>query len=373
MRIKQIRTVVRTQSYDGLRSNPRKRWTRKDALLIFVECDNGMVGIGEAWCEGGSPASIATIIETDMAPLLIGQDACAPELIWSRLFEPVNLSCRGAAAYAAISGIDIAIWDLMGKVCKQPLYRLLGGYTSKIPVYASGGMYGEAPEQLGERMANLVAAGALGVKIKVGGTSVEEDIERVKAVRAAIGPSPRLMLDALFVPDVPQAIRLSRAAEPYDIYFFEAPTALRNMDGWLEIKNRTGIPLAGTEVECGRDIHRRILEKGAVHVLQFDLTTCGGVTEGRKIGALAQAWYRPVSLHCSGTGVALAASLQFAGGLAGCDSVEMHEMHQALFDRLWACGHHLKDGFIHLSERCGLGIDLQADDLYPGAASGVGP
>ena len=370
MIIERVRTAVHTRRYDGAQRTSRKTWTHKNALLVFVECKGGEVGVGEAWCAAGSPRAVAEIIEADLASMLIGRDAQSPESLWCDMIRPTDLSARGGTAYCAVSGVDIALWDLLGKASGQPIWRILGGFSRRVAVYSSGGMYGEPPERLAARMADLVRAGACGVKIKVGGAALDEDVARIRAVRDAIGPKALLLLDALFLPDVPAAIRLSRAAEPYDVAFFEAPTAMNDLAGWREIRERTNIPLAGTELQWGRGTHRDLLLDGTIRFLEFDLTVCGGITEGRKIAALSQAFHKPWSLHCAGSGVGLAASLQFAGGLAGCHSTEMHEMHQALFSYLWDGGYGLDNGDIVLPETPGLGLDIRFEDVPAEDAAG---
>jgi L-alanine-DL-glutamate epimerase-like enolase superfamily enzyme len=364
MRIKKITTRVVSRRYETAFRNPHHPWNEKHAVLAFVETDGGALGVGEAWCDRGTTDSVVRMIDADLAPLAQGQLVSTPEQIWARMFTTEVMSVKGGALYSAMSAIDIAVWDAFAKSAGVPLYRLLGGYSSAVPVYGSSGLYAEGygPDALGRDMAAAMASGCCGVKIKVAGAPIAEDVARVAAVRAAIGQSARLMVDALFAQDVPQAIRLGNALKPYDLWFYEAPTAREDVRGWIDVRNATHLPLSGPEMASGIDRFRDMLTAGAVDYLQADATVCGGITETRRIAALAKAFHRKLTMHASGSVVAFAANAHAAAAFDSGDSVEMHLLHQTLFDRAWAAGYAIRDGKLHLPDRPGLGIDLTPDD-----------
>ena len=363
------RVSVRTASrrYRSAFRNPHHPWTAKHAVLAFVETRAGALGVGEAWCDSGTPDSVAAIIEQDLAPLVTDQPVSAPEALWARMLRPEVMSVKGGALYAAASAVDTAVWDAFARTLGQPLYRLLGGAREAVPVYGSSGLYAEGygADDLARDMAAAMAEGVCGVKIKVAGAPIAEDVRRAAAVRKAIGPELRLMVDALFAQDIAQAIRLGRALVPYDLWFYEAPTDRHDLNGWADIRRATGLPLSGPEVAAGLWNFRRALELNAVDYLQADATICGGVTEARRIAALAQAFHRPLTLHASGSAVAFAANAHCAAGLQAGESLERHLLHQAWFERLWDGGWRIGGGCIHLPDAPGLGVDLHPDRLPP--------
>lgn len=368
MLIRRILVRATTTRYARAFHNPHHAWMEKCAVLVFVELDGGALGVGEAWCDSGGAASVVRLIKDDLAPRVIGQPV-APERNWAQMARLEVMSAKGGALYAAISAVDIAIWDAWARALGQPLHTLLGGARETVPVYGSSGLYadGYGPDALARDMADAMGKGFCGVKIKVAGAPVREDVARVAAVRAAIGPDARLMADALFAQDVPQAIRLGRALSPYDLWFYEAPTDRRDLAGWAEIRRTTGLPLSGPEVESGLDRFRDALALGAVDYLQADATICGGLTETRRIADLARSFHRSLTLHASGSAVAFAANACAAAAWAAGESVEMHLLHQALFERLWDAGYAVAGGELRLSDRPGLGIDLHPDDPLLGA------
>lgn len=366
MKIESIRTRVITKALDGRQRNPRFRWTEKNTLLVFVEGDDGTLGVGEAWCDGGNPASLAAFITDDMAPVLVGRDVDTLEQFWAEALSRSLVSTRRSQTWAALSAIDIALWDLKGKRAGQPIWRLMGGAGQPALPYASAGLYvdGQTPEAFGEEYAAYTRQGFRAVKIKIGGASLDVDIGRVAALRRAMGPEPRLMVDAVSAYTVPQAIAFARAAFSYGLYWFEQPVDIADVEGQAKVHAAGGIPVTGNENEYSLTAFRRLLAADAVHFVQFDLSISGGFTFGRKLATLAEAYFRPVTLHHSNSIALMAANLHFAATVPNCDSIEFHVLHQGLFER--APGGFLAlnaDGRIAPPEAPGLGIDLS--DLAP--------
>jgi L-alanine-DL-glutamate epimerase-like enolase superfamily enzyme len=363
-RVKDLTVCIATKQYGSGLRNSLHAWNEKHAVLAFVETEGGVVGVGEAWCDGGVPETVASLIAKDLKSLVVGRPVWAIEQFHARALHTNVMSAKGGILYAAISAIDIALWDALARTLDQPLYRVLGGFSDSVPVYGSSGMYrdGYGPDALAREMADAIAQGCAGVKIKGGGAPASEDVARVAAVRAAIGPAARLMVDVMFCLSVPEAVRLGHALRPYDLHFLEAPTARADLRGWAEVRRAIGIPIAGPELESGLHVFRTALELGAVDVLQADACVCGGITEIRRIAGLAQAFHRTMTMHCSGSAVALAANAHVAAALHSCESIEMHLLHQTLFERLWTAGYRVADGRLHLPAAAGLGIDLKPDD-----------
>jgi L-alanine-DL-glutamate epimerase and related enzymes of enolase superfamily len=365
LRIVSCRTQVVTRKMPNAPWNPRTKWSEKNVVLVILEADGGHVGIGEAYCDGGSPMSVQAIIERDFAPFVVGHSALAIAQAWHRMVETTMVSTKGGAAYAAISAIDIALWDIAGKVLGAPVWRLLGGRSNKVFAYASGGLYGrdKTLPDLAEEMSGYVAKGFKAVKIKVAGASLREDTARVAAVREAIGPDVLLMIDALYALSVSEAIRMSRAVERYDIHFLEAPVSRLDIEGLARVARESSIPVAGNEFAHGIDEFRQLLAHDAVSIVHLDAILCGGISEAQRISALAQAFHRPVSFHAASSAVCFSANLHVAAAVGNAHSIEYHMIHQLLFDRLPAGTFAIEDGHVVLPEAPGLGFD--AERLLP--------
>lgn len=218
----------------------------------------------------------------------------------------------------AISGVDIALWDVVGRHLDQPIHKLMGGaFRSELTPYATG-FYRRAGEnhlKAGvEEAERRVSEGFWAIKLKVG-FGVEADVEYVRAVRKATGPDVRIMMDANCAYDVPAARRILLGSQDAGIHFFEEPLAPEDLEGYRSLRNLTSTYLAAGENLFGKIGFRRWVSEGALDVLQPDLCSSGGFTECKKIAAVAQAWNTAVVPHVWGTGIGLAASLQFIATL----------------------------------------------------------
>ena len=203
--VKDLTVCVATKQYGSGLRNTLHAWNEKHAVLAFIETEDGVVGIGEAWCDGGAPETVASLIARDLKSLLIGRPVWAIEQFHARALHTNVMSAKGGILYAAMSAIDIALWDALARTMDQPLYRVLGGFSDSVPVYGSSGMYrdGYGPDALARDMAEAIDRGCAGVKIKGGGAPASEDVARVAAVRTAIGPAARLMVDVMICLCVP--------------------------------------------------------------------------------------------------------------------------------------------------------------------------
>lgn len=361
----EIRNIhVRTleKPLDGTVRNPRYRWTVKRSFLVFVETADGRVGVGESWVDGGAPGSLASFVEEDLKPALVGQDSELSERHFKRAIEMTSVTTRRSQTWACMSAIDIALWDLKAQRAGLPLWRLLGGNDPKVMPYASAGLYkaGQTADEFADEYATYVRSGYKAVKIKVGGASHSEDVERVTKLKKAMGDGARLMIDAVSAYDVPRAIAFARAVAPLDIYWFEQPLPIEDVEGMVRVHELGGIPLCGIENDYGLPNFRRLIATNAVHFVQFDPIISGGITYGRKIAALAEAFFKPVTLHHSNSVVSMLANIHLAAAIANADSVELHVFHQPLFDRAPVGTFSMADGMLTAPERSGLGVDLSA-------------
>lgn len=370
MKIARLTTRLVKRTSNNPLSNPRTTWREKHALLVYLESDDGITGVGEAWCDGLAPATTIAVLENDLAPLVVGADPTLIGALWARLSDLCVVSAKPGLLYAALSAIDIALWDMQGKRTGQPLYRLLGGVRDRVYAYASGGLYGpkKSIDDLAREMADYVAQGFRGVKLKVGGATLEQDVARVRAVRDAIGPSVRLMVDAVYSLDVPSALKLAHAFEPFDVYFLEAPVSPYDIDGLAEVSRRSPIPIAGNEFAYGCAAFRDIIERGQVAYVHLDAILCGGISEAMRIAALVGARHRKASFHSSSSAVCFAANLHVAAAIHPCDSIEFHCVHRLIFDELTAGSFSVVDGHVPLPQGPGLGLEFMES-----AADGPSP
>jgi L-alanine-DL-glutamate epimerase-like enolase superfamily enzyme len=294
--------------------NPRTRWKEKRVVLAFLTLDDGTVGVGEAYCDGGVPQSVQTIIESDLAPLLLGQDVFAIRHLWHKMLATAVVSVKAGACHAAASALDIALWDALGKTLGQPVWRLLGAASDWVPVYASGGLYGQGktPDQLALEMSSYVKAGFNAVKIKVGGVPIPDDLARVQAVREAIGSQPRLMVDALYAYSPQEALRFARDACRFDIHFFEAPVHPDDRDGMRQVCRHSAIAVAGNEFAYSIDGFRQLIADCGVPVVHADAILCGGISGALRVADLACAFHRSISFHAASSLVCLMANAHVA-------------------------------------------------------------
>ena len=346
-----------------------------DSVIVKVETDGGLVGWGEAKAGVGSAASahgLAAIINLDYAPLLVGQDPRDVSRLWDVMYNTPRegyaverghvlpqLGRRGLSI-SAIAGVDLALWDLLGKSLGAPVWRLLGGRRAeRMPAYASGGWADEA--RIGEQLLGYVAQGGFrAVKMRVGVMDGEphRSAARVRAARKALGPDVKLMADAHGTWTVAEAKAFCRMVEDCDLYWLEEPVTADDKPGLAEVRRSSSVPIATGESEFTRHDFREIAELRGADILQPDLAIAGGLTEGARIGAIASAYNLRLAPHLwSGApafaaGVALAAS-QSAGFILeyslGANPL-LHDLVHETFE--------VVDGQLEIPDRPGLGITV---------------
>ncbi len=377
MKIKDIRTIALSYKCEPPYGSAGGMQARRGALIVEVETDDGIVGIGESGLGGGATA---TVIEKDLKPLLLGRDPTMIEGLWQLMFARTRQYGRRGVVMNAISGIDIALWDIAGKVAKMPVYKLLGASRDRVEAYASGGFYqeGKGVDGVAGEAESYRARGFRGMKMKIGrnpstGSHLrhlanmaevcevepEIDIARVAAVRKALGPQAKLMVDVncAWSPDF--AIRMGREFEPYNLYWIEEPVATDDIDGSARVADALTTPIAGYETETGLYGFRELVTRGAVDIVQLDVAWSGGFSEGKRIAAFAQAHHRMVAPHAFAGAVLLIASLHYAASIPNALALEWDQNPNGLRDELLKEGLKLEsDGTVKLPERPGLGIEL---------------
>ena len=385
MKIAAIRTTPVACTVDPPYASAAGVQSRRGALLVEIETDSGIVGIGEAGLGGGATEAV---IGKVLMPLLIGEDPLLIEALWQKMFARTRQFGRRGVVLHAISGLDIALWDIAGKAAQMPLYRLLGGARDRVEAYASGGFYqeGKSAAGLAREAADYRARGFKGMKMKVGRNpstqthlrqligqtsfcevDPAEDIRRVAAVREALGPDLKLMVDANCAWSPAFAIEMGRAMEPYNLYWIEEPVATDDIEGSVEVARALATPIAGYETENGLYGFRELIGRGAVDIVQLDLAWSGGFSECRRIAAYAGAHHRMVAPHAFAGAVLLMASLHFAAAIPNGLALEWDQNPNAIRDELLTSEIRLEaDGTVRPPERPGLGIELDraAVDRY---------
>ena len=288
---------------------------RRSATLVEVITDEGICGWGEAFAQGlESPQIALATIDSALAPLLIGANPLEAEVLWHRMYHATRDFGRKGSVIAAISAVDIALWDIAGQAYGVPIHQLLGGaFRTRVQAYATG-FYrikgqGEAT-RLGEEAQQHFEAGFTAMKIKLG-FGLEDDMAVMEAVRHGLAKQPvTLMVDTNHAYGVADAIRLGHALEQYNLRWYEEPVAPEDLAGYCEVRRKLSVPIAGGENEHTVFGFRELLDARCVDVAQPDIGSAGGFTACRHIVALAHAHGVQVNPHVWGSAIAQAASLQ---------------------------------------------------------------
>ena len=292
-------------------------WVKqRSATLLEILTDEGITGWGEAFAQGLEPPEIAAaVIDKALKPLLIGADPLDTEVLWHRMYHMTRDYGRKGSVVSGISAVDIALWDIAGKFHDLPVYKLLGGaFRTRVQPYATGfyRIKGQCEaKRLGEEAIRHFEAGFSIMKVKLG-YGADDDIACMKEVGRAIQGKPvTLMVDTNHAYGRAEALRLGRALEDYDLRWYEEPVVPEDVQGYVEMRRKLSMPIAGGENEHTLYGFRELLGAAAVDVAQPDLGSCGGISAGRHIIALAQSYGIQVNPHVWGSAIAQAASLQF--------------------------------------------------------------
>ena len=358
-----------------------------DAAILRIETDDGIVGWGEGKNAAGSAGAYGALVHLlnhEIAPLLIGRDPRDINAIWEMLYNGERHELAAAAGHAmprmsrrgltvaAISAVDIALWDIFGKSLGEPVWRLLGGRKAeRMPAYASGGW---APaETIGDELKSYIDAGGFkAVKMRVGAMDGAPHISaaRVRAARDALGPDVSLMVDAHGTYTVADARRFSHLVADCDLAWFEEPVTADDKTGMAELRAQCGIPIAAGESEATRFAFRELAMLRAADILQPDLGFCGGISEAMRIAALASSFNLRLSPHLWAGAPAFFAGLHVCAAVASSFIVEyslganpmLHDLIEETVD--------LRDGMIAIPDTPGLGISVSETFLEAHAMTG---
>jgi L-alanine-DL-glutamate epimerase-like enolase superfamily enzyme len=335
---------------------------KRDTVFVKVKTESGLIGWGESH-HGRAHLAIATLINTTLKQLVVGMEATDVNDVWARIYKfQLGSHGMGAACAMAMSGIDMALWDIRGKAVGWPLHKLLGGKSRKIPAYAGGISLGyQPPESLVQEAKGFVAAGFRALKLRIGDT-VKADVARVEAVRAALGPDIDILTDANSNYTLSDARRAMPAFAACNVGWLEEPFSAHDYRMYREAKGFAPVPFAAGENHYTRFEFSRLIEEGAVEILQPDLSKCGGVTEALKIAAMASAYKLPIHLHTS-QGVNMAATVQVLSAIENSGYFETDcSLNNPLRDQLIDPPIRVAaDGTISPSNKPGIGVDVNED------------
>jgi L-alanine-DL-glutamate epimerase-like enolase superfamily enzyme len=326
--------------------------------VVRVTTDQGLEGIGLTYHEVGGEAT-RSLIRHNIAPKIIGRDPMDTEVIWNELFHYLRGVGRKGLTFCAVSAIDIALWDLKGKILGLPLFRLLGGGREKVPVYASGGWTSYDDDELVAEMTDMVAEGYRHVKFKVGvdgAANPRRDARRVRKVREAVGPDVRLMIDANNCWDAATAVQFANSVRDMDILLFEEPVPADDIPGLSRFRRGTDIPLATGEHEYTRFGVRDLILAEAVDIVQVDGARAGGFTEMLKIAALTQAWNLKFAPHAMEL-----VHLHLVSVAPNALFLERLRLFEGITDLLFPDGPKPVDGHMHIPDLPGLGLRPDMD------------
>nr|WP_320136629.1 mandelate racemase/muconate lactonizing enzyme family protein [uncultured Amphritea sp.] len=351
-------TRVKTQKVDIPLQKPLitaiHRTESVGCVLVSIETDTGLVGENYVFALNKSRLVVFEAMINSLTQFLIGQNPLYVEKIWEQMWIDCNPVGQKGISISAISAIDTALWDLIGKQAGLPLYQLFGACRDKAKVYASSGLWLSATiDELIEEAHCFIDQGFRSMKLRLGKENPREDVARAKALREAVGDEIEILTDANQSLTVRQAISLGRQLEDLNIGWLEEPVPAHDLAGHARILQAINIPLASGETDYTRFGMKNILDSGAVDILMPDLQRIGGLSEFRKSAALASAYNTPISTH-----IFTEQSLSIAGSAVNCISVE----HVDWFAPLYKEKVQIEDGFILMPQAPGLGFSF--DDEF---------
>jgi L-alanine-DL-glutamate epimerase-like enolase superfamily enzyme len=346
-----------------------------DSTLVRIETEGGLVGFGEAKAavgSAGNSAALVACIEQELAPLLQGEDARDISRLWDLMYNGSRAHFAIARGHAfpvlgrrgltigALAGIDMALWDLLGKSLGQPVWRLLGGRRqARMPAYASGGW---APvERIVAELQGFLDKGdfkAVKMRVGAGDGTLDHSIRRVKAAREGLGTDIDIMCDAHGTWTVAEAKRFCRAVAECNIGWLEEPVTADDKRGQAEIRAATDIPIASGESEFTRFDFRDLIDLRAVDILQPDLSIAGGITEAMRIEALAAAHQLRFAPHLWGGALTFAAGLHVAAVATSGFILEYSLGANPMLHELAIENFPVIEGHIEIPDRPGLGVTI---------------
>ena len=325
-------------------------------IVVRITTDDDATGMGYTYSVGQvGGTSIATLINDNLAPLLIGEDPRRIEQLWQKMWWALHYVGRSGIAIFGLSAIDTALWDLKARLANEPLWRVLGGPDNRVEAYGGGIDFDMTIDQLLEQTQGFLGAGLRAIKIKIGRDSISEECERIAAVREFIGPDIKLMVDVNMKWSVEKALRAVRAFEPYDLYWIEEPTIPDDVEGHCRIETEGPIPVA-----TGENLHsvyefRQMIAEGGVSFPDADISNLGGITALLKVAHIAEAYNRRLTTH----GI----QEMHVNCLAAISNASLLEIHAFRLDDFLIHPLEIRDGYAYVSDRPGHGVEIDWENI----------
>ncbi len=345
-------------------------YSERSICVVKVTASNGQYG----WGEGYGPATVLEEGIKLLTPHILGKNPLDNEVIWNHMYRKTLDYARRGVLVASISAIDIAVWDLKGKILGVPVSTLLGGaHRNKVQPYATGLYFTDhdnPSKDFEAEVALYKSQGFKAIKMKVG-LGIKEDYENVKRMRELMGDDMQLMVDSNHAYSYKEALSLCKKIEPFNISWFEEPISPEFYDQYRELRSKTSIPIAGGECEYLRFGFHQLLRSKSVDIIQPDICASGGLTEAKKIAALATSYGVDIVPHTWGTSIGIHVALHFISNLENIPGrmnspnflMEYDQTENGLRERLTFPKIKMVDGMIEVPDRPGLGIDVDEDVL----------
>ena len=314
MKITSIKSHVLRYELDKELGYSQQYYKHRTAHLVEVETDEGITGWGECFGPGNIALANKYIVEKVIQPLIKGDDPLKKEYIWHKVYNLLRDSGQKGMPIQALSGIDIALWDILAKKSNLPLYQLIGGKTNdKIPVYGYGMMLqkktvDELCELFKNEASQIKDKNFKAMKMKIG-MGPKEDLKLVSAVRDTIGSEFKLMVDANHAYNKNDALYVGKGLDEMNIYWFEEPVAPEDYDGYKELKEKLKTNIAGGEAEFTKYGWNQLIKNNCIDIAQPEVCGLGGITEYLKVSALAQSNFIPIVNHVWGSALSVAVNL----------------------------------------------------------------
>ena len=293
VRLRQVNLPPKVVRTDAIQS-----FVTQETVLLTLRCSDGLEGTGYAYTIGTGGSSVVALLRDHLAPQLLGRNPQQVEAIWKDLFFHTHATAVGAITSLALACVDTALWDWRARGLNLPLWQLLGGAQTRLPVYTTeGGWLHLSAGELVDQTLAAQAQGFKGAKIKIGRPHVSEDVERLSKVRAAVGAGFEIMTDANQGFNRPEVVRRAKAFEGLDLAWLEEPLPAEDVGGHHQLLAHTAIPVAVGESMYHLSQFREYLEQGACSIVQPDVARIGGITPWIKVAHLAEAFTVPVCPH----------------------------------------------------------------------------
>lgn len=333
--------------------------TSRVTSLIRITTDRGLEGLGAAYSH---PDLVRIIIEKHIKPHLVGTDPLEVERHWEKMYQLTRWYGRKGVAITALGGVDIALWDLRGKVSGQPVYKLLGGERNAVQAYASGLFWHDDVSLLEKEAANHRSRGFRRVKMRLG-RSEAYDMAALEAVSRGVGNDGEVIVDGSHRYDLKTSIRLGKFFALKKVFWFEEPFPPEDIDSYAALRPQLSVPLAAGENDFGVQGFRELLRAKALDIVQPDACRAGGITECMRIGHMADEAGVRVAPHTWSDAVALTANAHIIAALPNGVTVEVDQTGNPFVDDLLEEPLRIKDGLLQLSDEPGLGIKLNAQTV----------